>query len=72
MKKIYYTVYKQLDCTGESLNGVKDIYVYHIENGKIVKIGSFDCLNEENTVFRVESFLNENGYSDIEVNLVCL
>lgn len=68
-KRIYYTVEREIDYM-DSITGVKIVFIYHIVNDDLVRIGSFDCLNEENTEFRVESFLLDIGYKDFE--LVCL
>ena len=58
--KVFYTVEKLVDCN-DWLTGDKLITLYKIINGDIQNIGSFDCTNEENTEFRISSFLNDDN-----------
>lgn len=58
--KVFYTVEKLVN-GNDWLNGDKFITLYKIVNGDIQNIGSFDCTNEENTEFRISSFLNDDN-----------
>jgi hypothetical protein len=74
MKKLYYTVGKQLNQYGdvEETNGYKTITVYDVINNEIVKCFIFEVLNEENTVGSIELYLDDNGYGDEIFELILL
>ena len=71
MKKLYYTVYYERYDEG-SLNGIRNIYVYYIEDNtpKLMAyleamsddLGNHLSTNEE----EIQMWLDENGYGDDE------
>jgi hypothetical protein len=61
---LYYTVEKQLDSTGESINGLKDINVYEITNGVPVNVASIETDVENNSVEEIQEYLTDNGFGD--------
>ena len=74
MKKLYYTVEKQLNQYGdiEETNGYKTITVYDVINNEIEKCFTFEALNEENTVGSIDLYLDDNGYGDEKFELILL
>ncbi len=71
-KKLYYTVEKEIDNTGESLTGNKTITVYEIVNNEPKKFFGVECRNEDNTKMEILVYLDDNGYSDDDFELVIL
>ena len=64
MKKFYYVVEKQLDSTDESINGLKTIIVYKIENDTPISLGEIEVDLELVSEEEVEDFLFSNNYID--------
>ena len=64
MKKFYYVVEIQLDSTDESINGLKTIIVYKIENDTPISLGEIEVdlrlVSEE----EVKDFLSSNNHID--------
>ena len=64
MKKFYYVVEKQLDSTGESINGLKTITIYKINNNTPIELGVIQVDLELNSEEVVEDFLYTDDYID--------
>ncbi len=64
MKKFYYVVEKQLDSTDESINGLKTITVYKIENDTPIELGEIEVDLELVSEEEVEDFLSSNNHID--------
>ena len=64
MKKFYYVVEKQLDSTDESINGLKTIIVYKIENDTPISLGEIEVDLELVSEEEVEDFLSSNNHID--------
>ena len=55
-KKLYYTVEKEVDNTGESLTGNKEVMVYEIINSEPKKFFSLDLTLEDNTEKEIQNY----------------
>ena len=64
MKRFYYVVEKQLDSTDESINGLKTIIIYKIDNNTPIDLGVIEVDLELNSEEEVEDFLCSNDYID--------
>jgi len=64
MKKFYYVVEKQLDSTNESINGLKTISVYKIDNDTPINLGGIEIDLEFDSEEEVEDFLSSNNHID--------
>ncbi len=64
MKKFYYVVEIQLDSTDESINGLKTIIVYKIENDTPISLGEIEVDLGLVSEVEVENFLFTNNYID--------
>lgn len=64
MKKFYYVVEKQLDSTNESINGLKTISVYKIDNDTPINLGGIEIDLESDSEEEVEDFLSSNNHID--------
>ena len=64
MKRFYYVVEKQLDSTDESINGLKTITIYKIDNNTPIDLGVIEVDLELNSEEEVEDFLCSNDYID--------
>ena len=64
MKKFYYVIEKQLDSTDESINGLKTITIYKIDNNTPIDLGVIEVDLELNSEEEVEDFLCSNDYID--------
>lgn len=71
-KKLYFTVEKEIDSTGESLTGNKTVTVYEIVNNEPDQFCSLDLSNEDNTQKKIQEYLDDNGYGDDEFELIQL
>jgi hypothetical protein len=60
MKRLYYTIEKEIDETGESLTGNKNIAVYEIVDGKIKNFASIDSTNDANSVKEIKEYLTDH------------
>ncbi len=59
-KKLYYTVEKEVDDTGESLTGNKTIAVYEIVNGELKDFASIDSTNDAYSVDEIKEYLADH------------
>ena len=71
-KKLYYTVEKEVDTTGESLTGNKNIIVYEMVNNEPKKFFDVDCSNDDKSESEIQDYLEDNGYGDDEFELILL
>jgi hypothetical protein len=71
-KKLYYTVEKEVDSTGESLTGNKEVMVYEIVNNEPKRFFSLDLSNEDDTQEEIQDYLDDNGYGDDEFEFILL
>lgn len=74
MRKLYYTVEKELQQVGdiEETTGYKMITVYEIENNVPTKFFELEISNDENTKEAINNYLSDNGYGDETFELVQL
>lgn len=72
MKKLYYTIEFEFDSTDESKNGNKNVTLYTIENNEPKKFALLEMINEENTEGSIQIYLDDNGYSDDDIELILL
>jgi len=77
MKKLYYTVEKELvgndPNTGiEETTGNKTITCYSIVNNEIKEQFSIDTQNEYNSESEIQEYLDNNGMGDEEFELIIL
>lgn len=70
MKKLYYTIEKEVD--DDNLTGNKTISVYEIVNNEPKRFFTIDCENEENSKDKINEYLDDNGYGDDEITLILL
>lgn len=70
MKKLYYTIEKEVD--DDNLTGNKTITVYEIVNNEPKRFFTIDCENEENSKDKINEYLDDNGYGDDEITLILL
>ncbi len=71
-KHLYYTVEKEIDSTGESLTGNKEVTVYEIVNNEPKSFFSLDLSIEDNSKEEILAYLEDNGYGDDEYELTLL
>jgi len=64
MKTFYYVVEKQLDSTDESINGLKTITIYKIDNDTPINLGVIEVDLESYGDEEIEDFLSSNDYID--------
>lgn len=69
MKTFYYVVEKQLDSTGESINGLKTITIYKIDNDTPIRLGDIEVDLESYGEEEIEDFLSSNDYIDAFENV---
>ena len=69
MKKFYYVVEKQLDSTDESINGLKTITIYKIDNDTPIRLGDIEVDLESYGEEEIEDFLSSNDYIDAFENV---
>lgn len=75
MKKIlYYVVEKETqDFDGiEECTGNKTITTYSVVNGCLEKQFDIECSNEDNSEEAIKEYLDDNGMSEDDFNLVIL
>ena len=74
MRKLYYTVEKELQQVGdfEETTGFKTVTVYDIENNVPTKFFDLETSNEENTEDVINDYLSDNGYGDETFELIIL
>ena len=67
-RKLYYTVSPQLQDAGDvkETNGWKDITVYEIIDNQPKIFCEIEALTEDNSVEMIQTYLDNNGYEDIE------
>mgnify|MGYP000574958638 CR=1 FL=1 len=72
--KVYYTIEKETeDYDGvEECTGYKSVTTYTVENGEVEKFFDVGLGNEENSEEAIIDWLNANGYSEKDVELVYL
>jgi len=63
MKKLYYTVEKELDGS-ESLNGLKTISVYEMIDNEPKMLTIIDAVLEDNSEEKIQEYLDDNGMGD--------
>jgi len=71
-KKIYYTIEKETDNTGESLTGNKNITVYEILDNEPKQLFSIDTDNKINSKEAIQEYLDDNGMGDDEFEMILL
>ena len=71
-KKIYYTIEKETDDTGESLTGNKNITVYEILDNEPKQLFTLDEDNGINSKKAIQAYLNDNGMGDDEFEMILL
>ena len=74
MRKLYYTVEKELQQVGdfEETTGFKTVTVYDIENNIPTKFFELEISNDENTKEAINEYLSDNGYGDETFELIQL
>lgn len=74
MKKLYYTVEKELQNIDgiEEATGNKTITAYSVVGGEIEKQFDVECLNEDNSEEAIQDYLDDNGMGDEEFKLILL
>lgn len=74
MRKLYYTVEKELQQVGdfEETTGFKTVTVYDIENNVPTKFFDLEISNDENTKEAINEYLSDNGYGDETFELIIL
>ena len=74
MRKLYYTVEKELQQVGdfEETTGFKTVTVYDIENNVPTKFFDLEISNDENTKEAINEYLSDNGYGDETFELIQL
>lgn len=74
MKKLYYTVEKELQNIDgiEEATGNKTITAYSVVGGEIEKQFEVECLNEDNSEEAIQDYLDDNGMGDEEFKLILL
>ena len=74
MRKLYYTVEKELQQVGdfEETTGFKTVTVYDIENNIPTKFFDLEISNDENTKEAINEYLSDNGYGDETFELIQL
>lgn len=74
MKKLYYTVEKELQNIDgiEEATGNKTITAYSVVGGEIEKQFDVECLNEDNSKEAIQDYLDDNGMGDEEFKLILL
>ena len=74
MRKLYYTVEKELQQVGdfEETTGFKTVTVYDIENNIPTKFFELEISNDENTKEAINDYLSDNGYGDETFELIQL
>ena len=71
-KKIYYTIEKETDDTGETLTGNKNITVYEIADNEPKQIFTIDVDNDTNSKRAIQDYLDDNGMGDDEFEIILL
>ena len=73
-KTLYYVVEKETqDFDGvEECTGNKTITTYSVINGGLEKQFDIECLNEDNSEEAIKEYLDDNGMSEDDFNLVIL
>jgi hypothetical protein len=71
-RKLYYTIEKEVDDTGESLTGNKLITVYEMVNNAPKKFASIDTVNDRNSKSEIQEYLNDNGFGDESFEFILL
>ena len=74
MRKLYYTVEKELQQVGdfEETTGFKTVTIYDIENNIPTKFFELEISNDENTKEAINEYLSDNGYGDETFELIIL
>lgn len=73
-KKLYYVVEKELQGNDgfEETTGNKTITVYEMVNNEPKKFTDIDAANDENSVEKIQEYLDDNGYGDDEFEFIQL
>ena len=72
MLKIYYVITKELVCSDpnsgdEYTTGIKNVDVYTVEHGEVEKFFDLEIRNEDNSEDEIQEWLDDNGYSEKEI-----
>ena len=65
-KKLYFTIEKELDSTGESITGNKLISVYEVVDNEVKNFCLIDAVIEDDTFAKIQEYLDDNGFGDDE------
>ena len=71
-KKLYYVIEKEISSDGETLNGLKTLTAYEIINNAPKIFCVIDGSNEDSSSQLVQDYLDDNGFSDDEFELIQL
>lgn len=71
-KKLYFTIEKEVDSTGESLTGNKTITVYEMINNAPKQFCSIDSTNDADSKKEIQNYLHDNGFGDDEFEFILL
>lgn len=63
-KQLYYVIEKTVSSDGETLDGLKVITLYEIEENVPKMFASIDSDNSVKTVDAITEWLDDNGYGD--------
>ena len=63
-KKLYFTIEKELDSTGESITGNKLISVYEVVDNEVKNFCLIDAVIEDDTFAKIQEYLDDNGFGD--------
>ena len=70
MKKLYYTVDKEISTDGETLNGLKTVFVYEIIDNVPKRIFIAEGDNSDKSTDLIQNYLDDNGMGDDQFEFV--
>lgn len=72
MKKLYFTIEKEISSDNETLTGNKNITVYEIINNEPKQLCSIDCDVTRVSTDAIQEYLDDNGMGDDQFEFILL
>jgi len=71
-KKLYYVVEKEISNDGETLNGIKNVFVYEMINNEPKRFFIVEGSLEDKTTDLMQNYLDDNGFADESFEFIIL